>query len=53
MRVFFAKLGLEKIRFKPAYNPYTEVRRGSIDSYLLTHLSATSPHLKYLHGILC
>lgn len=24
MRVFFAKLGLEKLRFKPAYNPYTE-----------------------------
>ncbi|KAH8830469.1 phenylalanine-tRNA ligase [Flagelloscypha sp. PMI_526] len=24
MRVFFAKLGMEKIRFKPAYNPYTE-----------------------------
>jgi phenylalanyl-tRNA synthetase alpha chain len=25
MRVFFAKLGLDKLRFKPAYNPYTEV----------------------------
>jgi phenylalanyl-tRNA synthetase alpha chain len=24
MRVFFSKLGLDKIRFKPAYNPYTE-----------------------------
>ncbi|EIN10409.1 hypothetical protein PUNSTDRAFT_51050 [Punctularia strigosozonata HHB-11173 SS5] len=24
MRVFFKKLGLENIRFKPAYNPYTE-----------------------------
>lgn len=26
MRVFFKKMGLENIRFKPAYNPYTEVR---------------------------
>jgi hypothetical protein len=25
MRVFFKKMGIEKIRFKPAYNPYTEV----------------------------
>ena len=25
MRVFFKKMGLENIRFKPAYNPYTEV----------------------------
>ncbi|RDX55684.1 phenylalanine-tRNA ligase [Polyporus arcularius HHB13444] len=24
MRVFFKKMGLENIRFKPAYNPYTE-----------------------------
>lgn len=27
MRVFFKKMGLENIRFKPAYNPYTEVCR--------------------------
>lgn len=26
MRVFFKKMGIENIRFKPAYNPYTEVR---------------------------
>jgi hypothetical protein len=26
MRVFFKKMGIEKVRFKPAYNPYTEVR---------------------------
>ena len=26
MRVFFNKMGIENIRFKPAYNPYTEVR---------------------------
>ena len=26
MRVFFNKMGIEKVRFKPAYNPYTEVR---------------------------
>jgi len=25
MRVFFSKMGIEKVRFKPAYNPYTEV----------------------------
>lgn len=25
MRVFFRKMGIENIRFKPAYNPYTEV----------------------------
>ncbi|KAF9569334.1 phenylalanine-tRNA ligase [Agrocybe pediades] len=24
MRVFFQKMGIEKVRFKPAYNPYTE-----------------------------
>lgn len=24
MRVFFGKMGIEKVRFKPAYNPYTE-----------------------------
>lgn len=26
MRVFFKKMGMTDIRFKPAYNPYTEVR---------------------------
>jgi hypothetical protein len=25
MRVFFEKMGIERVRFKPAYNPYTEV----------------------------
>ncbi|KXN86409.1 Phenylalanine--tRNA ligase alpha subunit [Leucoagaricus sp. SymC.cos] len=24
MRVFFKKMGIDKVRFKPAYNPYTE-----------------------------
>ncbi|KAJ2920087.1 hypothetical protein MD484_g368, partial [Candolleomyces efflorescens] len=24
MRVFFSKMGIEQVRFKPAYNPYTE-----------------------------
>jgi phenylalanyl-tRNA synthetase alpha chain len=24
MRVFFKKMGIENLRFKPAYNPYTE-----------------------------
>lgn len=26
MRVFFSKMGIEQVRFKPAYNPYTEVK---------------------------
>ena len=26
MRVFFDKMGIEQVRFKPAYNPYTEVK---------------------------
>lgn len=26
MRVFFKKMGITNLRFKPAYNPYTEVR---------------------------
>lgn len=30
MRVFFKKMGIENIRFKPAYNPYTEVCWASI-----------------------
>jgi phenylalanyl-tRNA synthetase alpha chain len=25
MRVFFRKMGIDNVRFKPAYNPYTEV----------------------------
>lgn len=25
MRVFFSKMGIKNVRFKPAYNPYTEV----------------------------
>ncbi len=24
LQAFFARLGLKKLRFKPAYNPYTE-----------------------------
>jgi phenylalanyl-tRNA synthetase alpha chain len=36
MRVFFKKMGIEKIRFKPAYNPYTEV---CFVSVLLTIIS--------------
>ena len=30
MRVFFKKMGIENLRFKPAYNPYTEVRQGTM-----------------------
>ncbi|KAJ3559186.1 hypothetical protein NM688_g500 [Phlebia brevispora] len=29
MRVFFKKMGIENIRFKPAYNPYTEAKVGN------------------------
>ena len=25
METFFGKMGLKNLRFKPAYNPYTEV----------------------------
>ena len=25
MEIFFAKMGITGLRFKPAYNPYTEV----------------------------
>jgi len=25
MRAFFKKMGIDQVRFKPAYNPYTEV----------------------------
>ena len=30
MRVFFSKMGIERVRFKPAYNPYTEVSYQSL-----------------------
>ena len=30
MRVFFKKMGIENLRFKPAYNPYTEVCESSL-----------------------
>jgi len=30
MRVFFKKMGIENLRFKPAYNPYTEVCRSHL-----------------------
>ena len=30
MRVFFRKMGIENLRFKPAYNPYTEVRPSTL-----------------------
>ena len=32
MRVFFKKMGITEVRFKPAYNPYTEVRTIGITS---------------------
>jgi phenylalanyl-tRNA synthetase alpha chain len=36
MRVFFSKMGIEKVRFKPAYNPYTEV---SLSARYLTFIN--------------
>jgi phenylalanyl-tRNA synthetase alpha chain len=30
MRVFFGKMGIKQVRFKPAYNPYTEVRKNQL-----------------------
>ena len=33
MRVFFKKMGIENLRFKPAYNPYTEVRSKFLFSF--------------------
>lgn len=37
MRVFFNKMGIEKVRFKPAYNPYTEVSLANILRSLTQH----------------
>lgn len=34
MEIFFAKMGITGLRFKPAYNPYTEVRHPSCCSFL-------------------
>ena len=39
MRVFFKKMGIENLRFKPAYNLYTEVCLVP-----LPHLPSYSPH---------
>jgi hypothetical protein len=39
MRVFFNKMGIEKVRFKPAYNPYTEVRPPFVPSQLKSNTS--------------
>ena len=36
MRVFFKKMGIENLRFKPAYNPYTEVGHLGLLSSRLT-----------------
>lgn len=43
MRVFFNKMGIKNIRFKPAYNPYTEVR-WAID---LTHYMTELNHSRF------
>ena len=41
MRVFFKKMGIENIRFKPAYNPYTEVSPNAY--YLVLPFAETFP----------
>ena len=38
MRVFFKKMGIENLRFKPAYNPYTEVGHLGLSSSRLALL---------------
>ena len=52
MRVFFNKMGIDRVRFKPAYNPYTEVRLllPVMNSYSSCRCS---PPLKYLPSIQC
>ena len=56
MRVFFKKMGIENIRFKPAYNPYTEVsflyrRRGDeLKRSSFSLLSKFSPSILYLRN---
>ena len=40
MRVFFKKMGIENVRFKPAYNPYTEVRRLKLISTRMTDIDS-------------
>ena len=55
MRVFFKKMGLENIRFKPAYNPYTEVSLRCAyqpHNLILTAFSSRSLLLKFLLSIL-
>jgi phenylalanyl-tRNA synthetase alpha subunit len=41
MRVFFKKMGIETLRFKPAYNPYTEV------SFNLVSLGCATPSMNF------
>ena len=55
MRVFFQKMGIEKVRFKPAYNPYTEVGFFSYSSKTVngTLTLVTSRLLKSSHSIPC
>jgi hypothetical protein len=59
MRVFFKKMGIENLRFKPAYNPYTEVRvqsRSPQDKVpiAIAFLSSRTSHpLKFLPFIRC
>lgn len=42
MEVFFAKMGVKNLRFKPAYNPYTEVRF-TLDSILSNSADYLAP----------
>ena len=47
MRVFFKKMGIENIRFKPAYNPYTEVLSLFRKIFTEPKLYVLSRHLKF------
>ena len=51
MQTFFGKMGIENLRFKPAYNPYTEVSDLPSLSYRSLTPPVASHHLKFLLSI--
>lgn len=54
MRVFFTKMGITNIRFKPAYNPYTEVGRLGVPGppAILMHILILTPLIPRPHTAL-
>ena len=48
LKMFFDRLGLKKLRFKPAYNPYTEpsmeIFRSAVTDQALLRLSGCAYH---------